>query len=334
RRTYLRGAVESVLSQTLPRSDYETVVLKDFADPEIDAWLRTLGPSVRNVTEELPEVGQMLARGAALARGEVICFLDDDDRFRPEKLAGLRALFRDDPTLGLVRNAYDPVDSDGRPLPSWQRFRPQPPTSATWGPGHGRVAFPWLHRYGGYVNLSSMAIRTGLARRWTRWLEQVPASTDVVLFTLALASAVGVRVDSARWTEYRVHSSTSHPTIADLGDPAYLREFRRSLASASLLRSAVASVAPPPDATRLSDSWWLETATVVFLLDPSARLAPADWVRLAVSAFRRRQAYLGTMWLYCLYRWVRPLEAARAYGARRSEELRRSAGRASTPGGP
>jgi len=334
RRNYLRGAVQSVLDQTAPRSEFEVIVVKDFADPEIDPWLAGLGPAVRSVTEDLPLVGQMLARGVDLARGEVVCFLDDDDRFRPEKLVGLLALFRGDPTLGLVRNSYRAIDPDGRELPSWERFRPQAPTSATWGPGRGRVSFPWLHRYGGYVNISTMAIRTSVARRWLPWLSRVPASTDVVLFTLALASDVGVRVERARLSEYRVHASTSHPAIAEPAAPPDLREFHRSFESTQLLRAAVASAPGHPAAARLSESWRLETTTVVFLLDPNARLSPADWVRLGISALRRRQAYLVTIWFYCIYRWIAPARATRAYRARRHGELQRTAATAAPVGQP
>jgi hypothetical protein len=334
RRNFLRGAVQSVLDQTIPSSEFEVIVVKDFVDLEIDAWFAGLAPSVRTVTEDLPDVGQMLVRAIGLARGEVICFLDDDDRFRPEKLARLRTLFEQNPALGLVRNAYEAVDTDGRVLPSWERFRPQPPTAATWDLRTERVPFPWLHRYGGYVNLSTMAIRSSVARRWTDWLAKVPASTDVVLFTLALASDVTVRIEPGRWSEYRVHPSTSHPAIAEPEGPPDVREFRRSLASSQVLREAVASAPGHPAAERLSEAWTLETAAVVFLLDPSARLSPGDWARLGRSAFRRRQAYLLTIWLYCVYRWLNPSRATRSYRARRHGELRRTAASAPASTGP
>ena len=332
RRNFVRGAVESVLDQTIDPGEREILVLKDFGDPELDAWLTSLGPSVRIVTEDLPLIGQMLARGAELARGAVLCFLDDDDRFRPEKLAGLRPLFRDDAGLGLVHNAFDAIDLDGRVLPVWAKYRPQTPTPVTFGGAHGRVRFPVVHHYGGYVNVSSLAVRTPVVRRWAEWLRQVPASQDVVLFTLVLASGDAVRLEPERWTEYRVHASTSHPTIGDAAAASDVRDFRKALVTADLLGRAIATAPGHPDAVRLSEAWRLETTTIVFLLDPTARLSPADWLRLGVSAVRRRQAYIATLWLYCLYRWAAPVRAAREYQARRRGELRRTA--ATAPSNP
>jgi hypothetical protein len=334
RRTFLRAAVESVLDQTIPRSEFEVIVLKDFADAELDAWLGGLGTFVRNVTEDLPLIGQMLARGGALARGSVVCFLDDDDRFHPDKLAGLRSAFREDPSLGLVHHAFDAIDVDGHRLAQWERYRPQPPAPRTWGPGVGRVDFPWLHHYGGYVNVSSMAIRTDLLRRWAAWLARVPTSQDVVLFTIALASDVRVRVDSSHWTDYRVHPSASHPTIGESGGGSDVRDFRKAIVTSGVLRAAVASAPGHPDAVRLSETWSLETQTVVFLLDPGARLTAREWLRLAISAVRRRQAYIGTMWVYCLYRWIAPERATRDYRAKRRGELLRTAATATPPAPP
>ncbi|MGA8542562.1 MAG: glycosyltransferase family 2 protein [Thermoplasmata archaeon] len=330
RRTFLREAVQSVINQTLPRSDVEILVVKDFADPEIDAWLSGLGPSVQVITEDIPRIGEMLVRALDRARGEFFCFLDDDDRFRPEKLAGLRRLIENDRTLGLVRNSYTAIDTVGRPVPSWEGFRPQPPTSATWGPGRGTVNLPWLYRYGGYVNESTVSIRTEVARRWRPWLVRVTASCDVTLFLLGLASNVAVRVESERWNDYRVHASTSHPAIVEGNEALDLRDVQKSLATAEVLREAIRSTSVPRAAVRMSESFRLESEVVAFLLDPAAHLAFSEWIRFGRTIVWRRQAYLGTLWLYCLRRWVRPAATVRAYRARRHGDLRRSAA-ASTP---
>lgn len=333
RRQFLQSAVQSVLDQTISKGDVEIIVLKDFADPTLDAWLGGLGPSVRTVTEDMALIGQMLVRGLALARGEVICLLEDDDRFRPVKLERVAELFRHDPRLGFVRNSYDGIDVRGAPLPSWEGFRPQPPKSVSWGPGRDRLSIPWLYRYGGYINLSSMSMRASVARRWASWIERLPASSDVVLFVLAVASDVTVRVESNRWNEYRVHPSTSHPVLAPGNDPLDLKDVQRSLEAAEVLRGAVAPPRGNRDARRVAESFRLESAVVEFLLDRAGRLSLGDWFRFAPWWIRRRQLYLLRLWFYCVYRRVLPERAVRAYRARRHGDLLRSAV-APSPGSP
>jgi len=325
RRTFLRESVQSVLDQTFPSTSVEVVVVKDFADGPIDDWLESLRPKVRVVTEDLPLIGQMLARGLELARGEVTCFLEDDDRFRPGKLAGLYELYRPSADLQFVRNAYDAIDENGAPLASWERFRPQAPHAVTWGPASGRVDLPWLYRYGGYVNLSTMSIRTALARRGSSWIRQLPASSDVALFLWALGSTGSVRVGNERWNEYRVHPSTSHPVLAAGNEALDVRDVQRTLVAARVTQEALAQVPGTDRARPMAAAFRLESATVAFLLERSARLSFADWLRFAPWFARRRQKYLAGLWAYCLYRWLLPDRAIRSYRARRHGDLRRAA---------
>ncbi|EQD40678.1 cell wall biosynthesis glycosyltransferase, partial [mine drainage metagenome] len=97
RSAYLRAAVESALCQTLPRSQYEVVATKDFADPDLDRFLEETG--VRVIPYQGDELGLMYLRAASEAEGEVLLFLDDDDLFEPSKLAVTARIFGEDPSL-------------------------------------------------------------------------------------------------------------------------------------------------------------------------------------------------------------------------------------------
>ncbi len=52
--------------------------------------------------------------GAALARGDILMFLDDDDTWLPEKTARQLAVFRDNSDVGLVYSGRRVVDEQGR----------------------------------------------------------------------------------------------------------------------------------------------------------------------------------------------------------------------------
>lgn len=80
------GAVRSVLAQTL--TDLELVVVVDGPDPATEAALRAVAdPRLRVVVGAAP-IGASAARnrGADLAAGTWLAFLDDDDEWLPERL--------------------------------------------------------------------------------------------------------------------------------------------------------------------------------------------------------------------------------------------------------
>lgn len=85
----LRDAVGSVLGQSLP--DFELIVVND-GGPDLAPLLESLDPLHRVAQLRLPgRSGPGRARNAGIqkARGEFVCFLDDDDLYHPEHLATL-----------------------------------------------------------------------------------------------------------------------------------------------------------------------------------------------------------------------------------------------------
>ncbi|HSM70184.1 MAG TPA: glycosyltransferase family A protein, partial [Anaerolineales bacterium] len=79
----LSRAVESVLTQTLPSSDYELIVVNDSGIPLPEAdWHRSEQVQVLNTHQRERSVARNT--GAAIARGKYLHFLDDDDWVTPD----------------------------------------------------------------------------------------------------------------------------------------------------------------------------------------------------------------------------------------------------------
>ena len=94
---WLPGAVDSVLAQSL--AGVEIIVVDDGSD---DDTVSALGPRmerVRYLRQERRGVAAARNLGIAAARGEMIAFLDSDDRFVPDKLARQLAFMRANPGL-------------------------------------------------------------------------------------------------------------------------------------------------------------------------------------------------------------------------------------------
>ncbi|MGC8670242.1 MAG: glycosyltransferase family 2 protein [Thermoprotei archaeon] len=84
-------AVESAFTQTLPSSSYEVLVIKNFSDQDLDLRLSSMGAKLLLSSALSP--GEKVAEALQSARGDVICFLDDDDEFEPTKLQRVYELF-------------------------------------------------------------------------------------------------------------------------------------------------------------------------------------------------------------------------------------------------
>lgn len=327
RKQYLLDAVRSVLDQDLDRSEYEVIVLKDFSDTSIDPTLSREAPVVRVHTEDLRLMGEMLAKGIELARGEVLCFLEDDDRFCPGKLRGVRDLFRSDPRLAFVRNSYQAIDAAGAPLLTWERMRPQPSQSFVLeARGPSGPALRRVFRFGTHVNLSTMSIRIELARARPELLRAVPASPDLYLFLAAAVSDGTIRAEAARWNEYRVHTSTSHAALAEGNEGKDVADTLRSQVTARLMEARLADAPNRPLARRFLACFRYEVEATLYLLDPGARWSLRGWLKFLRTVAERRQRYLGAIALFALYRAVRPSPAVRRYRKWRFRSLRQAAG--------
>lgn len=116
-RGYLREAVESVLTQT--DRDFELLIVDDGSTDATPEMCRSfIGDSrVRYIRKENGGPASARNTGLAESRGELVCFLDDDDAWLPEKLARQRDRFDTaSPRPGLVYTAVQVVDISGRPL--------------------------------------------------------------------------------------------------------------------------------------------------------------------------------------------------------------------------
>lgn len=116
RAEYIEESIESVLRQTF--SDYEIIVVDDGST---DGTRQLLARYIENKTiryERQDALGVSVARnrGARLARGAFIAFLDSDDLFLPSKLEKQMALFSQDADLGFVHCNFSKFNERGQNL--------------------------------------------------------------------------------------------------------------------------------------------------------------------------------------------------------------------------
>jgi len=201
REQYIVEAVQSVLDSTIERTAYEILVVTDGLSKELRERLRELG--VQILESGTLSSGEMLGIGVSSARGEVVAFLDDDDCFRPEKLATLLQVFSD-PRVVYYHHGLQRVDLDRRPVAA----------RAELAPVYSRFTLPlsrgdaaWIRRKGGMYNVSSIAVRRSALVPQIAALRPVTNGHDFALLLL-LKGPGDVVIDGSRvLVDYRTHVS-------------------------------------------------------------------------------------------------------------------------------
>ena len=113
---YLTGAIDSVLHQTC--NNFEILIIDDGSTDNSAkiAQKYTTDPRVHYFRQD--NGGQAKAKNAGIrySAGELIAFLDADDRWAPNKLQKQVALFQD-PLVGVVFSRAKYIDKDGEEIP-------------------------------------------------------------------------------------------------------------------------------------------------------------------------------------------------------------------------
>jgi glycosyltransferase involved in cell wall biosynthesis len=114
RARFLPEALESVFAQTRPPE--EVLVVDDGSTDDTQEVLARYGDRIRVVRQ--PNAGRSAARNRAIteAGGELLSFLDSDDRWLPDKLERQVPVLERDPRVGMVHGHVDLIDDGGRPL--------------------------------------------------------------------------------------------------------------------------------------------------------------------------------------------------------------------------
>ncbi len=111
RATRLPAAIDSALRQGVP--DIEIVVVDDGSHDDTRAVVATYGTRVRYVHQTNAGVGAARNTGIRHATGVYVAFLDSDDRWEDYKLSMQLALFRAQPSVGLVFSDFVIEKPDG-----------------------------------------------------------------------------------------------------------------------------------------------------------------------------------------------------------------------------
>lgn len=110
---FLPEAIDSALNQTYPHT--EAIVVDDGSTDNSPEIIASYGYKIIPVLKENGGQASAFNAGFAASTGDIICFLDSDDIFLPEKVATVVESFGDRTDLDWCFHSLKWVDVDGKP---------------------------------------------------------------------------------------------------------------------------------------------------------------------------------------------------------------------------
>jgi len=208
RREFLSDSFNSVKNQTLSRDKYEIIVTKNFTNDKIDNYIKKNGGKL--VFFEGGGIGEQIADALKYARGEVICFLDDDDLFDKEKLHDIYNIFSKNVNFGYMHNSEYFINENRKKVNTKINRYEKNKSLVLMNKDKKILKLIKVEQdYNPIFNMSSIAIRKNLLINYLKYLKNLKANPDGFMYFGALNSDFDLYFTNKKLTYYRLHNSTS-----------------------------------------------------------------------------------------------------------------------------
>lgn len=209
RKDYVNNAINSILNQTLDQSLYELIVVSNF---EIQLKIDRNYNYINIVKTTSNKRLNLMVYGIKEAKGEILCFLDDDDLFSKDKLEEVLEMFANNDKLGYLHNSFSLIDKNGNSVTDNQLIKLWKQPRKDYHIPHVKVKryLRKITNYSGLVNASSMSIRSSIIDKNTLdYFENLPGNMDEFIFYELLRSNYDLLLSKNILSFYRLHNQNN-----------------------------------------------------------------------------------------------------------------------------
>ena len=228
RKEFIIEAVNSIRNQDLNENAFELIVLRAFDDIELDKQLTQNKAKILDVRDI--SFGEAIRYAVEESIGEVICFLDDDDKFQPNKLSRVYDLFSADPDLCYFHNGQIFCNENSDIISNF-KLRKENPGMLKFENKRFMNLASSLIKTGRYIdslwfNFSSISVRKKIFNGKMDFVQRITGHSDDLMFYLAFSfnGKASMLNTNEPLTVYRVHNSTT--SIVNSTDSTSLNKIR------------------------------------------------------------------------------------------------------------
>ncbi len=220
RREFVERAILSVLAQTLPRSRYQIILIKNFRSEDVDSLAEK--HQISSVLSRSSSLGDNYVEALEISDGDVLCFLDDDDLFDRRKLEVVSRAFSEYPDLGYFHNRYVPFMREhdqivpAKVLEHSSETRLLAPTSLE---PHDIFSLMKLN-----FNCSSISVKREIVASYSDVFRGGSQVLDVLFFYAAILSGRPMMVSPEVLTYFRIHQANTSRASPGLDLPGFVKE--------------------------------------------------------------------------------------------------------------
>ncbi|MQL56514.1 glycosyltransferase family A protein [Acidianus ambivalens] len=221
---YVKYAINSVLSQTL--KDYEIILVTNLNIPG-------LSNIIKIIYDNNEYLGEKVYKGFSESEGNIICFLDDDDMFRVDKLERVNSLFRFFKGTIYYHNNFATIDDKGHEIRVKEDYLKVPPYASLYTLNYPIILehthttnIKYLKRLNANFNSSSICVSKEVINENVKYLRRIKAIIDSFLFYSSLKMEGKILLDPERLTYYRIHDFQTSS-----GSTQGVNEYKKSLSN-------------------------------------------------------------------------------------------------------
>jgi len=217
RKQFIKEAFNSAVNQSADYKNYEVVLITNF-DLSFLPIRHYLDKGLKIKTRYLDgPIGLFIREALEISSGEVMCFLDDDDVFSPEKVISVLKKFTENPDLVYYSNDFEYIAIEGKPVrvrDIGQLFRGRKSELRISDMSTWKDVVRFVSYRGNAFN-SNISIKKEIIKKHEHLLKYVLRIEDEIIFSLALDSGGVLMLDCDKLTYYRIHGENASRILVD-----------------------------------------------------------------------------------------------------------------------